>query len=158
MTSLVPRASRTPDRPSILAWLRPWQGSRKHKMSDTDEYILNAIKTWVWSGFYSPADVNEMIEDILEDDEADEALLRAAVLPEFARKAAQEVQWPQETDCDRLDAAFAALEKQGVLALQNAGATLSEGHQNAFESLEERGREQFMGYCFYHGRDMERAL
>jgi hypothetical protein len=42
-------------------------------MSETDAYILNAIREWFWCGFYSPTDVDEMINDILEDD-ADEAL------------------------------------------------------------------------------------
>ena len=58
-------------------------------MSETDEYILNAIKNWVWSGFYSPDEVDSMIDDILEDD-ADEAMLRAAVALEFEKKAAAE--------------------------------------------------------------------
>lgn len=35
-------------------------------MNETDEYILNAIKNWVWSGFYSPHEVDAMIDDILE--------------------------------------------------------------------------------------------
>jgi hypothetical protein len=55
-------------------------------MSEADEYILNAIDNWVWSGFYSPDEADAMIDDILEDD-ADEAMLRAAVAPEFERKA-----------------------------------------------------------------------
>ena len=35
-------------------------------MSDTDEYILNAIRKHVWSGFYSPDDVHQLIDDLLE--------------------------------------------------------------------------------------------
>jgi len=35
-------------------------------MSNTNEYILNAIKNWVWSGFYSPDQVEALIDDILE--------------------------------------------------------------------------------------------
>jgi hypothetical protein len=126
-------------------------------MTDTDEYILDAIKAWVWSGFYSPTDVDEMIDDILEDD-ADEAFLRAAIQPEFEKKAEQEKHWPRETDCDRLDAAFSALETQGILALQNAGYTMGDGHQEAFEIMQDRGRGDFIGYCFYHGQDVERAV
>src|SRR5437763_809008 len=87
-------------------------------VNDTTSYTLDAIKTWVWSGFYSPAEVQEMIEDILEDD-ADEALLRAAVEPEFEKKAAAEKSWPAITDCDRLDRAFEELDARGVVALQN---------------------------------------
>jgi hypothetical protein len=126
-------------------------------MTETDEYILEAIKASVWSGFYSPEDVDQMIDDLLEDD-ADEAFLRAAVEPEFEKKAEQEKHWPEETDCDRLDKAFSALEAQGVLALHNAGYTMSEGHQEAFEIMQDRGTDSFIAYCFYHGQDIDRAL
>lgn len=126
-------------------------------MSDIDQYILDAIKTFVWSGFYSPADVQQAIGDLLEEG-ADEAMLRAHVLPEFERKAQAELAWEPETDCDRLDAAFEALEEQGILALHNAGNTMSDGHEDAAAILEESGSANFIGYCFYHGQDVERAL
>jgi hypothetical protein len=126
-------------------------------MNQADEYILNAIKTWVWSGFYSPADVDQMVGDILEDG-ADEALLRAAVRPEFARKAAAQASWPARTDCDRLDEAFGELGAHGILALQNAGLTMSDGRSDVADVLQQRGRKKFRGYCFYHGQDLERAV
>ena len=71
-------------------------------------------------GFDSPADVHRLIDDLLEGD-ADEALLRAAVGPEFARKAAAEATWPPTTDCDRLDAAFETLNAHGIIALPKRG-------------------------------------
>ncbi len=77
-------------------------------MSETDEYVLDAIKNWVWSGFYSPVEVDAMIDDILEGD-ADEPTVRAAVAPEFEKKTAAEAWWPDTTDCDRLDQAFERL-------------------------------------------------
>lgn len=126
-------------------------------MTDSDKYVLDAIKAWVWSGFYSPADVDEMIDDILEGGE-DEDFLRAAVKPEFENKAEQEKLWPAETDCNRLDAAFSALETYKVLALHNAGYSMSDGHQEAFEVMQDRGKNNFIGYCFYHGQDVEHAL
>lgn len=127
-------------------------------MNDTTRYILDAIQSRVWSGFSSPADVERLIDDLLEGD-ADEALLRAAVGPEFASKEAAEATWPPTTDCDRLDAAFAALDARGIIALQNAGYTLSEGITEVAETLHARGtRESVRGYCFYHGQDLERAV
>lgn len=126
-------------------------------MNDTTRYILDAIRSHVWSGFDSPADVDQVIDDLLEGD-ADEALLRAAVGPEFARKAAAEATWPQTTDCDRLDAAFETLNAQGIIALQNAGYTMSDGISDVSEALHQRGREGVQGYCFYHGQDLERAV
>jgi class 3 adenylate cyclase len=126
-------------------------------MNDTDKYILDAIRTWVWSGFYSPAEVEQLIDDILEPG-ADEAMLRAAVAPEFAKKAAAEASWPGRTDCDRLDAAFAELNAAGIIALHNAGYTMSDGHEDVGKELHQRGRPGIRGYCFYHAQDLERAV
>jgi hypothetical protein len=134
------------------AWATP-----SPPMSKTDEYILNAIKNWVWSGFFSPDEVDAMIDDILEDD-ADEAMLRRAVGPEFDKKAAAEASWPDTTDCDRLDQAFEELNSRGVIALHNAGYTMSDGISDVSEVLHQRGRRGIKGYCFYHGQDVERAV
>ena len=126
-------------------------------MTDADEYILGLIKVHVWSGFYSEGDVYQMIEDVLDED-ADEASLRAAVPPEFARKRQAEADWPTTTDCDRLDDAFAELNSGGVIALHNAGTTMSDGLSDIGQELHERGRAGVKGYCFYHGQDLERAV
>jgi hypothetical protein len=107
-------------------------------MNDTDKYILDAIKTWVWSGFYDRDEINEMINDILEDD-ADEAFLRSAVEPEFEKKSVAEASWPEETDCDRLDQAFESLNSNGIIALHNAGYTMSDGFSDVSEVLHESG-------------------
>lgn len=87
------------------------------ELNETDIHILNAISAWTWSGFYTPDAVDGMIDDILEED-AHENHLRAAVAVEFAKKQEAEKAWPHETDCDRLDAAFAALENRNILCLQ----------------------------------------
>ena len=126
-------------------------------MNEVDQYIFEAIKTHVWSGFYSPAEVQRIIDDLLEDG-ANEDWLRAQVLPEFERKAVAETLWPPITDCDRLDAAFESLEDERILALHNAGYAMSDGHEDAAEILEESGSDKYIGYCFYHGQDVERAI
>lgn len=126
-------------------------------MSEVDQYILEAIKTHVWSGFYSPGEVQRIIDELLEDG-ADESMLRASVLPEFERKAVAEQTWPPVTDCDRLDAAFESLEDSNILALHNAGYAMADGHEDAAAILEESGSHKYIGYCFYHGQDVERAI
>jgi len=126
-------------------------------MNETDQYILDAIKVHVWSGFYDADDVHQMIDDILEDD-ADEAMLRAVVQPEFEKKVNAESTWPAETDCDRLDRVFDNLNNKGIIALQNAGYTMSDGLDDVGEVLHQRGRDNVIGYCFYHGQDLERAV
>ncbi|WP_395751616.1 DUF6891 domain-containing protein [Prosthecobacter sp.] len=127
------------------------------ELNETDKYILDAIHTWVWSGFYSPEEVDQMIDDILEED-ANEEMLRNAVEPEFNQKAEAEKLWPKITDCDLLNAAFHALDNQGVLCLHNAGYTMSDGHSDACEALSNHPKGRYLGYCFYHGQDLERAV
>lgn len=126
-------------------------------MNDTEQAILDEIRKWVWSGFHTPEEVEEMIDDILEEG-VDEARLRAAVPVEFAKKQASEATWPEVTDCDRLDRAFLELEQHGIVALQNAGYTMSDGLDDVADARAERGGDRCSGYCFFHGQDLERAL
>ncbi|MBA4388768.1 MAG: hypothetical protein C0404_12355 [Verrucomicrobia bacterium] len=126
-------------------------------MTETDKYILDAIRKWVWSGFYSSDEVDSMIDDLLEND-ANERMLRASVVPEFAKKREAEKTWPSITDCDRLGTVFAALEKRGILCLQNTGYTMSDGHEDACEALSGHPKGKYFGYTFYHGQDVERAV
>jgi hypothetical protein len=124
-------------------------------MNETEIYILNAIRKWVWSGFYSPDQVDSMIDDILEDG-VDEHSLRSAIAPEFKKKATEEQKWPKETDCDRLDKAFDALHVKGICALHNAGYEMSDGYSEVAEVV--HGKDNYQGYCFYHGQDVEGAM
>ena len=126
-------------------------------MSDSDDYVLGEIRAWVWSGFYTADQVDQIIDDILDED-TNESLVRAAVRPEFDKKRAAEAGWPESTDCDRLDRVFAELNASGIIAIQNAGYTMSDGHDDVGEVLSQRRREEIKGYCFYHGQDVERAV
>jgi hypothetical protein len=44
-------------------------------MTDADTYALDAIRKWVWSGFYSREDVKRMLQDIVEPGQDVDALL-----------------------------------------------------------------------------------
>lgn len=123
----------------------------------TTRYILEEVRKRVWSGFCGPREVDQLIDDLLEGD-ADEAFLRAAVAPEFESKALAERSWPDTTDCDRLDQAFAEMNERGIVALQNTGYTMSDGLEDVYEGLYERGPAGVEGYCFYHFQDVEQAL
>ena len=126
-------------------------------MSDTETYIRTTIQTWVWSGFYDEDLVVEMLNDILEDD-VDINVMHEHISSEFARKAAAEKTWPRETDNDRLDNAFIALDAAGICTVQNAGYTMSDGYSDVGEAVADRGPKKYHGYCFYHGQDLERAV
>lgn len=126
-------------------------------MSESDEYVIDSIKSWIWSGFYDRDEVLSMIDDIV-DEETNIDFVRSTIDPEFDRKLAAEATWPDETDCDRLDEAFVQLSETGVIALHNTGMTMSDGLSDVAEALHEIGRARMSGYCFYHGQDVERAV
>ncbi|HEY4371813.1 MAG TPA: hypothetical protein VGN52_07800 [Burkholderiales bacterium] len=132
-------------------------------MNENESEISEVLRYWIWSGFYGEDEVQEMLDDLLEEEaeegmQADEDTLRDYISEEFERKADAEADWPEVTDCDRLDAVFAAMEDEGICALQNAGNTLSDGLSDVAQALHERGPEHYYGYCFYHGQDLERAI
>lgn len=79
---------------------------------------------------------------------------------EMARNRAERQSWPEVTDCDRLDTVFDTLTNGGILALQNAGCTLSEGREDVAEAYREAGgkRSGITGFCFYHRQDLEEVL
>ncbi|KPX34310.1 MULTISPECIES: DUF6891 domain-containing protein [Pseudomonas syringae group] len=126
-------------------------------MNEDEKYIADSIKTWVWSGFYSAEEMNEMLEDIIEDD-CDVIALKALIPRELQFKFDTERFWPQVTDCDRLDSVFYALHEAGICALSNAGYTMSDGYSEVAQAIHEAPEGHYHGYCFYHGQDVERVV
>jgi hypothetical protein len=123
--------------------------------------VIESIHRLVWSGFYSADEILPAIaEDIYELDNAGTILAGKEIARQFDEKAAAEKAWPDETTCDRLDSLFEDLNKSGIIALQNAGYTGSDGLSDISERYEELGGEKsgVIGYCFYHGQDLERAV
>jgi hypothetical protein len=91
--------------------------------------------------------------------ELDPEDVSAAIDEELTKYESEKRTWPDVTDCDRLNAAFAAMNKRGIIALQNAGYTQSDGYEDFRAALKQhRRRPAVVGYCFYHGQDVERAI
>ncbi|MDI1446748.1 hypothetical protein [Polyangium sp. 6x1] len=66
------------------------------------------------------SDDETIVEDATEQfPDHDEAEVRAALAAALEKRAIEERGWPETTDCDRLDSAFAALEAEGVVARQS---------------------------------------
>jgi hypothetical protein len=124
---------------------------------EVENHVRACVRYWVWGGFAAPEDVARMVEDIIEEGvTADWA--RAVADEEFESKRTAEASWPAQTDCDKLDQVFARLDAAGICALQNAGYTQSDGRSDVEQALDERGRGKYLGYCFFHGQDLERAV
>jgi len=121
---------------------------------------LREIDSLVRGGFEERDRVIEILcEEMYAPGELAEADVIAAVDAAFASLARDKTTWPATTDCDRLDSVFASLNGRGIIALQNAGYTQSDGYDDVRQSYHERSdRDSVIGYCFYHGQDLERAV
>ena len=137
------------------------------KKEDDIADIVSAIAEWIditaKSGMVNAADLAQQTRDRIDDelgDETDAATVSA--LEERARTAvaareADEKTWPAVTMNDRIDRAFEELNRSGIIALQGAGYTMSEGWDEANDiasSLPSPPR----GAVFYHWQDLERAV
>lgn len=125
-----------------------------------DERPRQLIDLMVRTGFY---DRDELIETFCRERYApgdlDEAEVAAAVDASAAAQRVEQATWARPTDCDRLDAAFAAMRAAGVVALQNAGYTQSDGYDDVRDVVRlTTDPTRLVGYCFYHGQDLERAV
>jgi uncharacterized protein DUF6891 len=119
-----------------------------------------AITLLVRSGFYEPDEVIEIVcEEMYEPGQVAEADVTAAVEAESEAWEDEKKRWPAVTDCDKLDQVFENLNAKGIVALQNAGYTQSDGFDDFREAYEQHPRKSsVIGYCFYHGQDLERAV
>ncbi|WP_339734565.1 hypothetical protein [uncultured Gimesia sp.] len=122
-----------------------------------DAELLREIDWHVRAGFYDKSDLMRIIcEEIYAQEDIDEALVSATIDSQLAALEEKKKTWPAVTDCDRLDSVFAALNKRGIIALQNAGNTQSDGYEDFRYDYEEHpDSASVVGYCFYHKQDLE---
>lgn len=122
--------------------------------------VTEEIAALVRSAFYDKERLIAIFcEEMYEPGELERSAVSTAIDAEIAKWESEKRTWPEVTDCDRLDAAFAALNKRGVIALQNAGYTQSDGYDDFCEHYKQSSNKaSILGYCFYHGQDVERAV
>jgi hypothetical protein len=126
-------------------------------MNENEQYHADAIRLRVMAGIFTQSDIEQMIDDIAEDD-CNIAELKSLIGPAMRAKLKAERNWPEVTDCDRLDRVFMNLHAEGVCALAHAGYTMSDGHADVAQVLVFAPDGHYKGYCFYHGQDVERAV
>lgn len=133
------------------------------KLDEAVATMKSFIETYAKAGFDSE---DEIVCASLEymDGEAEPSFL----LPhakKIARKAFKQLReeqptWPDVTDCDRLDAAFAELDANGIISRQNFSCCQNCGSYEIGEQMQDAidsGRE-VRGYTFYHEQDTESGV
>jgi hypothetical protein len=127
----------------------------------TEEDLRHWVRSFVWTGEYDADEIPWLIEDSLGvGDVVDQRWLSDVIAAEMAAKGEAEQTWPPVTDCDRLDRAFQALQRQGIIALHRAGFTQSDGLEEVEDDYHEAGGEasDYAGHCFYTEQDQQGAL
>lgn len=121
---------------------------------------LNEIKAMVRGGFEERDRIVEIFcEEMYSPGELDPQEVETAVASAIRELETEKASWPMITDCDKLDAVFAALNKKGIVSIQNAGYTQSDGYSDVMEVHgDSDDPENNIGYCFYHQQDLEGAV
>ena len=127
-------------------------------LDDLHAYIAYRIR----KGFGS---VHEIIEDAnnyaYEKHERDDLRpeIKRLVAELLAAHHAEEETWDGPTDCDRLDEAFAALNRQGIVARQDFSCCNNCGFTEIWDEIEKEEQDHPVeGYAFYHLQCTERAI
>lgn len=126
-------------------------------------------KLEVKAGFASQREILALLSEVMKYDyelKGDELREGKKKLKEMIAKLLEQhqkdqVKFPELTDCDKLELAFADLEQQGILTAQNAGYTQSDGFEDINERyyrLSKKEQKAYVGFVFFHGQDLERVL
>jgi hypothetical protein len=130
---------------------------------DPVEALRDLVRRDVAGGFYDDDAILTNANDVFEE-ELPRPLLRveasAALRAALAHHRAAEQGWDEITDCDRLDAAFDALEAEGVIARQNFTCCGTCGASEIWDEVEEARNDGMIaqGYAFFHMQDTEAAV
>ena len=130
---------------------------------DFDE-LHDFVKLQITAGY---APVEEIVAEAVEvfaDSSLDVVALtgaaRAVAEQALAAHLAEQSTWPPETDCDRLDAAFAELSRGGIVARQHFSCCGTCGAHEIREEMEqaEKAGTFSRGFTFFHMQDTEHAV
>jgi hypothetical protein len=142
------------------------------------EYLVKDVDghtdCWVRDGFCERGDMIRLVAQGVADEfhefEQPEEVIKDTVawlMPlverrvdaALATRAIEESSWPTLTECDRLNAAFADLEAQGVLARQQFMCCYNCGHRCLGEEAERQRKEgvNVRGYVFYDAQSADDA-
>ena len=153
----------------LFGWAResestpPQHDAHLEETADPLEDLRDKIRRDVAGGFDDEDVILTNVADYFEE-EIDPALVRREaprILREvLAEHVRAEASWPAVTDCDRIDAAFAALEQDGIIARQNFTCCMTCGSNEIWEEVQaakDAGLPAH-GYAFYHVQDTDAAV
>ena len=127
------------------------------------QWAFDAVDVMVRTVAMTDPELRVRVADLVSDSSVDSTTLAAMEAHARAGIEAQRVAektWPETTTNDRIDLAFADLDASGIVALQNAGYTQSDGWDDVNQLADERLARgpRPRGATFFHGQDVERGV
>ncbi|WP_205762190.1 DUF6891 domain-containing protein [Longimicrobium terrae] len=135
------------------------EASAGEGLDDLREWLVREIA----AGFSDPDEIVEAAGDVFEG-QLDRDVVQAEaerMLPGLlAAHAREEATWPETTDNDRLEAAFAELEDGGIVCRENFACCNNCGSAEIWAEVEAVNDiiPHVRGYVFYHMQDTESAV
>ncbi|NDV77579.1 hypothetical protein [Dysgonomonas sp. 511] len=133
-------------------------------MTENEKYLYDHFLISIKSGFDSLEDIIDDTLEAIEDEgwesEIPEEWVKETVTREYNKNMEESKKWQHPTDTEKLHTVFDNLCKKKIVALHNAGYTLSEAVydcQEVWADLTDIGIKP-IGYCYYHGQDLERVI
>jgi hypothetical protein len=140
----------------------PRNATMAQPLDDVMDELRATVRGELRMGF-TPA--NEIVGWALGDLGEDERGRMRPALEHLLRVEAdallrEQARWPEVTDCDRLDRAFRALEKRGIVARQHFSCCQTCGSREIWGEMEdvEHLGLPVRGYTFYHVQDTGEAV
>ena len=133
---------------------------------DPDEarqWVRDHIARDVAGGFRTPDEIIEDVPEIFEGELPQgelEALAREEVPKAVERFRAEQADWPEVTDNDRLQQAITALADKGIVFRENFSCCGTCGSAEIWDEMddEREAGKPVRGYAFYHMQDTESAV
>lgn len=133
-------------------------------MSEDQKIIFDSLYTQVRSGFYSTEDIQASILDEIEDhgfaDEVSEEWVFEKIDEVYKELSEESKSWETNSETNKLIKAFESLAEIKIIALHFPGYSNEDGEYEAEEverTLLNNGTKS-IGYCFYTGYNLEKAI
>lgn len=133
-------------------------------MTENEKYLYNHFLISIKSGFDSLEDIIDdsiaAVEDEGWESEISEEWLSEAITHEYEKHLSESKRWEHPTDTEKLHTVFDYLNQENIVALHNAGYTQSDAIYDAndvWKDIEDEGGKP-VGFCYYHGQDLERVI
>lgn len=129
-------------------------------MNETLAEIKDQIRLRIQSGFDTPQKTFDDIEhDYGDSPQWNPKQAEILIKGNFIAHEVKQSEWEHTTDCDKLDEAFAELDRYGIIARHNFTCCQTCGHRDMEAITDDIMAERYVqGYVFYHWQDTESAI